>query len=170
MVKGNWSIFEKDYILINRYLKELVNNTHAKSALLIDKTGQLIASAGEEPKFDLMGFASLCAADFAANSRIASMVGENSFSNLAHQGENESIYLAVIEERIILAVIFDKKTTLGIVKLRTKHIVEKIKPIFVKLFNQVEYEYTENESDMVRPTNDDFLKDADAEIDKLFGD
>ncbi|MFH1756329.1 MAG: roadblock/LC7 domain-containing protein, partial [Candidatus Latescibacterota bacterium] len=68
MVKADWTIYEEDYWAINSVLKELLMNSNSQSILLIDKTGQMIASVGIEPEFDLMSFASLCAADFEANS------------------------------------------------------------------------------------------------------
>ena len=69
MVKADWTIYEEDYWAINSVLKELLKNSNSQSVLLIDKTGQMIASVGLEPDFDLMSFASLCAADFEANSQ-----------------------------------------------------------------------------------------------------
>ena len=66
MVKADWKIYEEDYWAITSVLKELLKNSNSQSVLLIDKTGQMIASVGVEPDFDLMSFASLCAADFEA--------------------------------------------------------------------------------------------------------
>jgi hypothetical protein len=70
MVRADWTIYEEDYWAINSVLKELIDNSNSTSVLLIDKTGQLIASVGMEPEFDLMSFA-LCAADFEANAQLA---------------------------------------------------------------------------------------------------
>ena len=60
----------------------------------MDRTGQLVTTAGERPDFDSTAFASLAAADFSANDQLASMIGEQEFSSLFHQGEKESMYLA----------------------------------------------------------------------------
>ena len=75
MVRTNWKVFEEDYWAINTTLQELLQNSNATSVLLLDKTGQMIASLGEEPQFDLHSFASLCAADFEANAQLAQLIG-----------------------------------------------------------------------------------------------
>ena len=115
MVRTNWKVFEEDYWAINMIMKELLSNSNSASVLLLDKTGQLISNVGEEPDFDMHSFASLCAADFEANAQLAKLIGEKDFSTLYHQGSNESMYLARVEKDIILVVLFDKRTTLGLV-------------------------------------------------------
>jgi predicted regulator of Ras-like GTPase activity (Roadblock/LC7/MglB family) len=167
MVKANWKIFEKDYWAINTTLEELLNNSNSKSILLLDKTGQLISSVGQQPQFDLYSFASLCAADFEANAQLAKLVGEKDFSTLYHQGSNESMYLSRIESEIILVILFDKKTTLGLVRLRTRKAVEGLGAVIRGLYEKLEYEneeYTESEF------GEEFVADADFEIDSLFSD
>src|SRR3970282_702855 len=115
MVKGNWALYEEDFWAINTTLQSLIQTAGAKSVMLIDKTGQMISSIGEPPGFDVTSFSSLAAADFAATQDLAEMVGENDFATLVHQGSNESLYLSMIANRVILVVLFDKKTSLGLV-------------------------------------------------------
>ncbi|MCD6379532.1 roadblock/LC7 domain-containing protein [bacterium] len=167
MVKANWKVFEKDYWAINTTLEELLNNSNSKSILLLDKTGQLISSVGQQPQFDLYAFASLCAADFEANAQLAKLVGEKDFSTLYHQGSNESMYLSRVENEIILVILFDKKTTLGLVRLRTRKAVEGLEVVIRRLYEKLEYEneeYTESEF------GKEFAAEAEFEIDSLFSD
>jgi len=167
MVKANWKVFEKDYWAINTTLEELLDNSNSKSILLLDKTGQLISSVGQQPQFDLYSFASLCAADFEANAQLAKLVGEKDFSTLYHQGSNESMYLSRVERDIILVILFDKKTTLGLVRLRTRKAVEGLGVVIRRLYEKLEYEneeYTESEF------GEEFNAEAEFEIDSLFSD
>jgi predicted regulator of Ras-like GTPase activity (Roadblock/LC7/MglB family) len=165
MVKTDWTIYEEDYWAINTELKELLKNSNSQSVLLIDKTGQMIASVGLEPEFDLMSFASLCAADFEANSQLAKLIGEKDFSTLYHQGSDESMYLAKVAQSIILVVLFNKRTTLGLVRLRVKKAVEGLNTILLRLFDKLEYENEElNEFDA------EFTDELNKEIDALFSD
>ena len=76
MVRAEWAIFEEDYYAINNALKDLLRSSNSTSALLIDRTGQLIAHVGEELTFDVVSFASLCAADFEAHYQLAKLIGE----------------------------------------------------------------------------------------------
>jgi predicted regulator of Ras-like GTPase activity (Roadblock/LC7/MglB family) len=165
MVKTDWTIYEEDYWAITSVLKELLKNSNSQSVLLIDKTGQLIASVGIEPDFDLMSFASLCAADFEANSQLATLIGEKDFSTLYHQGSDESMYLARIASSIILVVLFNKRTTLGLVRLRVKKAVEGLNTILNRLFEKLEYE---NED--LKEFDEEFTQALTKEIDALFSD
>ena len=165
MVKADWTIYEEDYWAINSVLKELIDNSNSQSVLLIDKTGQLIASVGMEPEFDLMSFASLCAADFEANAQLAKLIGEKDFSTLYHQGSDESMYLARVAQSIILVVLFNKRTTLGLVRLRVKKAVESLNSILNTLFDKLEYE---NED--LKEFDEEFADELTKEIDALFSD
>jgi len=165
MVKTDWTIYEEDYWAINTQIKDLLKNSNSQSVLLIDKTGQMIASVGIEPEFDLMSFASLCAADFEANAQLAKLIGEKDFSTLYHQGSDESMYLAKVAQQIILVVLFNKRTTLGLVRLRVKKAVEGLDTILPRLFDKLEYENEElNEFD------EEFTDELNKEIDALFSD
>jgi predicted regulator of Ras-like GTPase activity (Roadblock/LC7/MglB family) len=166
MVRTNWKVYEEDYWAINTILQELLKNSNAASVLLLDKTGQLISSLGDPPQFDLHGFASLCAADFEANAQLATLIGEKDFSTLYHQGSNESMYLARVEQNIILVILFDKRTTLGLVRLRAKKAVDNLETVIRRLYGKLEYE-NEEETTVV---NEEFVQQAELEIDSLFSD
>ena len=166
MVRTNWKVFEEDYWAISTTLQELLKNSNATSVILLDKTGQLISSVGEEPRFDMYSFASLCAADFEANAQLAKLIGEKDFSTLYHQGSNESMYLARVERDIILVVLFDKKTTLGLVRLRTKKAVEGLAAVIRGLYDKLEYENEDYNAEL----GEEFTAEAEMEIDSLFSD
>ncbi len=165
MVKTNWTIYEEDYWAISSEIKELLKNSNSQSVLLIDQTGQMIASVGIEPEFDLMSFASLCAADFEANAQLAKLIGEKDFSTLYHQGSEESMYLAKVASKIILVVLFNKRTTLGLVRLRVKKAVEGLNTILPRLFEKLEYENEE-----LKEFDEEFTDELNKEIDALFSD
>ncbi len=166
MVRADWSIFEEDYWAIHAILTELVRNASAKSVLLIDRTGQLISSLGTPPDFDVISFASLCAADFEANTQLARLIGERDFTTLYHQGADESMYLSRVDQRVVVAVLFNRGTTLGLVRLRVKRAVEQLGPIMARLLEKVQYHHEEFATDV----DEDFALRAEAEIDNLFRD
>ena len=117
---SSWSFREEDYKAIMGHLSALLRETNVKSLMLVDRNGQLVANVGEPPKFDPQAFATLTAADFSANDQLAKMIGENEFNSLFHQGEKESMYLADVARRVILVVLFDNRTTLGLVRLKVQ--------------------------------------------------
>src|SRR5437870_9924775 len=113
---SSWSFREDDARAIQVILSGFLGESNARTALLVDRTGQLVATVGETPHFDPTAFASLTAADFSANDQLAKMIGEAEFASLVHQGEKESMYLADVAKRVILVVLFDQRATLGLVK------------------------------------------------------
>ena len=167
MVKGNWALFEEDFWAINTILQTLLQASSASSVMLIDKTGQLVSSIGEPPGFDVTSFASLTAADFAANQQLAEMVGESDFATLVHQGSNESLYLQMIANRVILVVLFDRKTTLGLVRLKSRRAGEDLLSVLNRLFDKLQYR---NEETPAPSLGADFAAEAENEIDSLFRD
>jgi predicted regulator of Ras-like GTPase activity (Roadblock/LC7/MglB family) len=153
---ASWSFTEDDFGSITGSLQRFLYGTNAKCALLVDRTGQLVATVGEPPQFDPTAFATLTAADFSANDQLARLVGETDFSTLFHQGERESMFLADVARRVILVVLFDNRTTLGLVRLRMKRTVEELGRLFEQVFARA------------HEVPSDILAGADDEIDRLF--
>ena len=157
---ASWSFTEDDFGAITQSLQAFLRDCNARCALLVDRTGQLVATVGEQPTFDPTAFATLTAADFSANDQLAKLIGETDFNSLFHQGEKESMYLADIARRVILVVLFDQRATLGLVKLKAKATVESLNQVFHAMFNRV----GTGTADAKR-----VLEGAEDEIDKLFG-
>ena len=158
---SSWSFREEDATRIGALLNSLLREANARTALLVDRTGQMLATVGEEPQFDPVAFASLTAADFSANDQLARMLGENEFGALFHQGDKDSLYLADVARRVILVVLFDNRTTLGLVKLRVRGVVEALSALFTAMFAR------ESAGEVRMETG--FVGEAEDEIDKLFG-
>jgi predicted regulator of Ras-like GTPase activity (Roadblock/LC7/MglB family) len=156
---ATWSFTEGDFGAITKSLERFLQESNARCALLVDRTGQLIATVGEKPTFDPTAFATLTAADFSANDQLAKLIGEKEFSSLVHQGERESMYLADVARRVILVVLFDNRTTLGLVRLKTKATVDELARIFQAVFER---------GTAGGPPQPSVLAGADDEIDKLF--
>src|ERR1700684_4631730 len=131
---ASWSFTEDDYGAITQTLQRFLYESHARCALLVDRAGQLVATVGEPPTFDPTAFATLTAADFSANDQLARLIGEQDFNTLFHQGERESMYLADVARRVILVVLFDNRTTLGLVRLKMKVTVEELTRLFLEVF------------------------------------
>lgn len=165
MVRAEWAIFEEDYWAINNVLDDLLASSKARNTILIDRTGQLITQCGPDVEFDLTSFASLCAADFEANYQLARLIGEKDFSTLFHQGARDSMYLAKINRGVVLVVLFNKETTLGMVRLRVKRAVEELDAIIERLYHKLEYRNEEYDQ-----FDDAFAEGVEAEIDNLFAD
>lgn len=158
---ASWSFREDDAKRLLSLLESLIEESSARTAMIVDRTGQMLVVAGETPMFDLVSFASLSAADFSANDQLAKMLGESEFGALFHQGEKDSLFLADVAKRVILVVLFDNRTTLGLVKLRVRSLLPHLGALFAELFQRRAMGGPKIESA--------FLGEAEDEIDKLFG-
>jgi predicted regulator of Ras-like GTPase activity (Roadblock/LC7/MglB family) len=158
---SSWSFREEDSDRIHGILAGFLRESNANTGMIVDRTGQMVAVVGEAPEFDPVAFASLTAADFSANDQLARMIGEAEFGSLFHQGEKESMYLADIARRVILVVLFDNRTTLGLVKLRVRAAVGELTKVFADMFDRKGSGQSGFEAE--------YLGEAEDEIDKLFG-
>ena len=156
---SSWSFTEDDFGAITQSLQRFLYESNARCALLVDRTGQLVATVGEQPKFDPTAFATLTAADFSANDQLAKLIGESDFNSLFHQGEKESMYLADVARRVILVVLFDNRTTLGLVRLKMKLTVDELTKLFQQVFSR---------PSAAQGGAPGLLAGADDEIDALF--
>lgn len=156
---SSWTLTQDDHRAVIELLDRFLADSGARCALIVDRAGQLVLTAGERPTFDATAFATLTAADFSANDQLARLIGESDFNSLFHQGEKESMLLADVARRVILVVLFDTRTTLGLVRLRMRPAVDELTKLLESIFARGDT------SDTSRRT---VLADADDEIDKLF--
>ncbi|HEY4715767.1 MAG TPA: roadblock/LC7 domain-containing protein [bacterium] len=152
-------MYEEEFKEITAVLDKLTREANAKIVYLVDKNGQLIASSGETERIDATSLASLTAGNIAATSGLAKLIGEKEFSILFHEGEKENIHISLVGQRVILVVVFDHRSSLGLVRLRVKKSSDELNNIFDKLIKKVETE-PEAESPFAEITDDD--------IDNLF--
>jgi len=156
-------MYEEEFQKIDEELQRLFQQANAKVVFLVDKNGQLIASAGETHEIDTTSLASLTAGNIAATGGIARLLGEKEFTILFHEGEKDNIHISLIGQRVILVVIFDKRSSLGLVRLRVKKASEALVRIFSEITSKSEKEKTEGRLD-----ESPFAEISDEDIDNLF--
>jgi predicted regulator of Ras-like GTPase activity (Roadblock/LC7/MglB family) len=157
------SLITEDVQQLNELLNSFVTDAQADCAALVDRTGRLLTHAGDTGAMDNLTFASLVAGDFAASDQLARLLGEEEFSSLYHAGEGRSMYLADIAGWGILAALFDGKTTLGMIRLRSKTVVPKIAEVFEMISTRPKTAANTLGMDTA------WVNEAEDEIDKLFG-
>jgi predicted regulator of Ras-like GTPase activity (Roadblock/LC7/MglB family) len=120
---------EQQYHQIKAVLARLRMDSAARVVFLVDKDGQEIATQGDVGNLDTTSLASLAAGNVAATGGMAQLIGEKEFPTLSHEGEKESIHISVIG-RFLLVIVFDERSSLGLVKLRSKQISHQISAMF----------------------------------------
>jgi predicted regulator of Ras-like GTPase activity (Roadblock/LC7/MglB family) len=119
MAQSPFILQEHQFQRLKMVLARLCVECASRVVFLIDRDGQTIAFHGDIGDMDTMSFSSLAAGNVAATSSMAKLIGEDIFPGVVHEGERESIFISVIG-RSLLVVVFDERSTLGLVKLRTK--------------------------------------------------
>jgi len=150
---------EQRFYQIKALLARLRLDAAARLVVLVDKDGQQIAVHGEQGDVDTTSLASLAAGNVAATGGMAKLIGEREFPTLSHEGERESIHISLIG-RVLLVVVFDERSSLGLVKLRSKQISHELASTFAEI---------ERESRVLAASNSmPFNEITDDEIDSLF--
>src|SRR5882762_11564874 len=109
-------LIEEDVQRLEDELRELLTQTDATTALIIDKGGFLITSYGDTRQFDLTTIAALASGAYMANQTIANLVHETNFNSVYQQGEKYSMFVICVDEYCLLVVIFDAQLSVGVVK------------------------------------------------------
>ena len=156
-------LHEEEFIRIRDVLSRLRGECNAKIVFLVDKNGQQIAAIGELASIDTTALASLAAGNVAATDSLARLIGEKEFSVLFHEGERDNLHISVVGGRVILVVIFDERSSLGLVRLRVKKAAQKLSELFDVVFKRAESEFAGAGSGPLGDITDE-------DIDSLFAD
>ena len=162
MSNSQMVMYEEEFKEINEVIDRLLKEANAKVIFLVDKNGQLISGVGEVERFDTTSLASLTAGNIAATGGLAKLIGEKEFSILFHEGEKDNLHISIVGGRVILVVLFDSRSSLGLVRLRVKKSSEELSAIFDKLVKKAEEK--EKRGDSGFP----FAEITDDDIDNLF--
>jgi predicted regulator of Ras-like GTPase activity (Roadblock/LC7/MglB family) len=160
-----WTLFEQDFRAIDQVLNHLLDKSGALSVHLVDRSGQLITTAGHPGGYDAASFASLVAADYTANAQLSRLLGEQHVDAVVNEGKGRSIHSCLVADRVIMCTVFDRHTTLGLVRYRAQRAVSQLDQVFVSLFEKVGAERP-----VEAQASSGFAEAAGREVDALFGD
>jgi predicted regulator of Ras-like GTPase activity (Roadblock/LC7/MglB family) len=155
-------MYDEEFKVINAIIEKLLKESNGKVIFLVDKNGQLISGVGEVDKFDTTSLASLTAGNIAATGGLAKLIGEKEFSILFHEGEKDNLHISIVAGRVILVVLFDNRSSLGLVRLRVKKASDELTNVFEALAKKAE------EKEKTGEGNFPFAEITDDDIDNLF--
>ena len=152
-------IHEHQFQKIKSVLARLGVESVARVVFLVDRDGQPIAFHGDIGDMDTTSFSSLAAGNVAATTSMAKLIGEDVFPSVVHEGEHESIYICIIG-RSLLVVVFDERSTVSLVKIRSKKASYEVAAILEEIATDSEQQRLDENSFFSEITDDD--------IDSLF--
>ena len=158
-LSAQFVMYEDEVRRIQAVADRLQQDSRARSILVIDKNGQLIAAAGSE-ELDTTSLSSLVAGNVAATGGIAKLIEEDEFTGQFHEGKGISVNMTIVGRRVILVVLFDKNTTHGLVRLRVKKASTELEAVLEDVAKKAQSPQQANV----------FAEITDADIDNLFND
>ena len=162
MMESQLVMQQEDFDKVLTIIQKLVRDANSKGVFVVDKAGQLVGEAGELQGIDSTSLASLTAGCVAATGGLAKIVGEEEFPIHFHQGQRDNLHMTLVGDRMILVVVFDERSSLGLVRLRVKKAGAELAKIFEEVRKKAE-------SDM-HSANSPFAEITDDDIDNLFND
>jgi len=156
-------MYEEEYGQLKDVLARLQTDSNSKIVFLVDKNGQQIAAHGDMRGVDATSLASLTAGNVAATDGLAKLIGEKEFSILFHEGERDNIHISLVAQRVILVVIFDERSSLGLVRLRVKKASQELERVFEVIVSKAELERGQ-----ANRFDSPFAEITDEDIDSLF--
>ena len=153
-------MYDEEFNQIKTILSKLRTDANAKLVFLVDKNGQQIAAHGNIDNLDTTSLASLTAGNIAATDALAKLIGEKEFSVLFHEGERDNIQLSLVGQRTLLTILFDDRTTVGMVRLYANETAKKLGEIYKAVLARDPSEAPELGSD--------YGQDAKKQLDNLF--
>ncbi len=131
-------MYDEDHRKVLAVIQRLIRDANAKGIFVVDRNGQLIGEAGELRGIDTTSLASLTAGCIAATCGLAKIVGEEEFPVHFHQGQRDNLHMTLVSGRIILVVIFDDRSSLGLVRLRVKKAGAELAKVFEDILKKGE--------------------------------
>jgi predicted regulator of Ras-like GTPase activity (Roadblock/LC7/MglB family) len=150
--------YEQDVERLEGEMDAFLELSGAKCVLLIDKEGHLVTRRGEPLGGSMESISALIAGSFAATKEMARLLGEDEFTILFHQGARDSIQLQLVGERTLMAVLFDERTNLGLVRFYAQETARHLTEIFGEMASRAPAEAC---------LSQDFGADAAAALDSI---
>jgi len=131
-------LFEEEQRQIQNISDRLQRDSNAIAVLVINKDGQEISRSGQTDGLDITSLSSLFAGNVAATGEIAKLLKEEEFGGQFHEGIKQNVHISVVARRAILVVLFDARSSLGLVRLRVRRSTDEMSKIFETLLKKIQ--------------------------------
>lgn len=118
--------WHESYAALEHGVARLVGEASATAAMVVRGDGQLLTWAGGVSEPSSLG--ALAAGSMAAGEALLASAEDRGRTSISLDGNEQSFFLTVIDQGAFLLVMFDRRCSLGLVRLRAKRLVEQAKP------------------------------------------
>jgi predicted regulator of Ras-like GTPase activity (Roadblock/LC7/MglB family) len=156
--KNRMVFYEEDVASLNKIITTFLDTSKAECVLLIDVDGHMVTKQGFTKNLNTDSIAALVAGAFASTKELAKQLGEPEFSVMFHQGKNENMHISSIQGRALIVIIFDDRTTIGMIRAYAEELQKNLAVIFEAASHKkggVSQEYADGAADKM----DEFFKE-----------
>lgn len=110
-------------------LEKFVQESGVRLAVLINRSGQVLAQHGFDTVMDLVGVASLAAGINASSRALANQIGEHEFEHLHHAGRVRQLFLGHFDTQfgqVMLVAVFDEGSSIGLVRVFFRELTKRL--------------------------------------------
>ncbi|MBX6753343.1 MAG: roadblock/LC7 domain-containing protein [Thermorudis peleae] len=107
-------------------LEQFLHDSQATLALLVDRNGRVLAAQSHEGTERLASLGASVAAVYAALQSVASLLHEERFLTLLHEGLRERLLAEAVGSRWLLVVIFGQHVPLGLMRVLGHQLAEQL--------------------------------------------
>ena len=115
---------------LEKRLLRLNQDAEAKTTMLITRQGNCLMSVGDLSYLNVTAISALVAGMFSATQEVARLVGEDKFSILLQQGEKRNIYISLVDDSVMLLIIFDDYMAMGKVRYVARKALKEIAELY----------------------------------------
>jgi hypothetical protein len=152
-------IHEHQFLKLKSVLARTCVECAARVVLLVDRDGHPLAFHGDIAGLDTTSFSSLAAGNVAATTSMAKLIGEDVFSRGRPRRRARKHFYQRHRQKL-LVVVFDGRSTISLVKLRTKKASFEVAALLDEVARDSELQRQSENSFFAEITDDD--------IDSLF--
>jgi predicted regulator of Ras-like GTPase activity (Roadblock/LC7/MglB family) len=113
-------------------LRQLLKDSQATTALVLDRAGQIIVWDGLTYDDQRMQLGALIAGTYASTREVAKILQENSFRTLLQEGQQEKIFTEAVGDQWLVSIIFGRHTHLGLVKVLCSRATVDLQQVLAK--------------------------------------
>ncbi|GGR12339.1 gliding motility protein [Deinococcus ruber] len=160
MIEPSLALYGELFEQVEQHLDELLAATGVRYCLLVDRKGFVLSHkealwAPRPPALD--SIATLVASNAAATGALANMLGESTFSEQIHQGEQGVLYVESVGSNALLTMIFDSSVPIGRVKVYAKKTIAAVSGLLQTLQDAPPVAFDQNFSVSANALLDDLL-------------
>ena len=118
--------WHESYSALEQGVARLVGEASATAAMVVRGDGQLLTWSGWVSEPSSLG--ALAAGSMAASEALLAGVDDRGRPSVSLDGNEQSFFLSVMDQGVFLVVMFDRRSTLGLVRLRARRLAEEARP------------------------------------------